>query len=265
MRRSTPWLFYGGLTMILGLTLAAQIRTVLSPGLGGALANNSEGLSMTLVTIAWLEFVRPRLPRTSGPAIALGVGLLFLGAGLWLVLGPLEHPADSRFITLNETAFAIAVLLPYLQVRRPLPPAVAVALPVLCLVVPAIGGSNELTTDLAETFFAVFLVGLAVDFVDGGILTGARAPVVRCVVWLGVMALAVASFHTLVDWRSSSGIVENVWLYAARGNEMFVASALVVLYFSVLRPSLRERQRVAPVQADPTPDRPEGSRVGSTT
>ena len=249
MNRIVTWTFYGALVLVLALTLTATIKDVLPGGLGGAAANNSEGLLMALATALWIQYARPRLSAGSGFAVAVVVGVASFLVGWWLLQGPLERPDDSRFITLNEKFFALAVMIPYLQLRRPLPGWFAPLLPLVAIIVPAIGGSNEQTTDLAETFCALVLLPITFDYVDRGILDGARARVLAAVGWIGLMVLIVASFHTLVNWSGPSTLPGQIMLYLARGNEMFVAAGLLTAYFSLLRPDLRSEQASAPIQS----------------
>lgn len=247
MRRALTWLFFGALTLVLVLTLTKTIKQVLPGGLGGALANNSEGVLLALVLGLWIQFVRPRHPAGRGMMLAVAVGLGFALIGLWLALGPLEHPQHSRFITLNETAFALAVLLPYLQLRRPLG-RWWLLLPLAAIVIPAVGGSNEVTTDLAESFAALVLIPLTFDWIDRGALDGTAVDRARVWSWLALMVLAVISFHTVVDWGDPNGLLSEVWLYLARGNEMFCAAGALTVYFSLLQPGLRAEQAASPLQ-----------------
>ena len=84
--------------------------------------------------------------------------------------GLLASDLPSRWRTLNETFLALALLLPYLQLRRPLPRALPSGIAVVLLVVVVAFESTAAVTDLAETFGILILAPVAFDLVDRGIL-----------------------------------------------------------------------------------------------
>ncbi len=237
--RMVAVLFFGGLSAVVVLILTKQLSTALPDAMARQIGRNNEGLVVVLVAGTWIQFVRPRL---SGHALqyplAIGAGLVLLAVGLWLYHG--SWP--GQYATLNESAFGLAVVIPYLQLRRPLP-VWALGIPIAAVAMPAIGGGNELTTNLAEMFGAVFFVAVTVDVVDHGILDGSPVPRARVLVWIGAMVAAVGLLRVVTD-RTPENVVESVIRYTSRATEMFFASAILLLYFSILCPWLRRRAGV---------------------
>lgn len=229
--------YYGTLTLVLALILTRTLSDVLPGSFAGQVSRNSEGLLILLVVSAWIEFVRRR-----DESEARRVRLAVLGAVVWLVIGlVLRYAAvPPQLATLNEAALALALLLPYLQLRRPLP-LWGWLLPVAAIVVPLIGGSNAVTTDLAEGFGALVLIPLSVDAIDRGILDGTAVPLLRVLVWMGFLVVAVVALHALIS-RTPTGFVAEFFRYVSRATEMFLASLLLHGYFSLLRPDLRSAQ-----------------------
>lgn len=239
-------MFFGGLAAVVVLVLTKQLSTVLPDPAARQISRNNEGLVVVLVAGAWIQLVRPRLVgHALEHHLAIGAGLLLVAVGLSLYHG--SWP--GQYTTLNESAFGLAVVIPYLQLRRPLS-IWAWGVPIAAVAVPAIGGGNELTTNLAEVFGAVFFVAVTVDVVDPGILDGSRAPRVGVLLWIGAMVAAVGLLHNATD-RTPENVVESVIRYTSRVTEMFFASAILLLYFSILRPELRRDAGVESLAADP--------------
>lgn len=234
--RIAAFLYYGALTITLGLIFTQTLPNVLPAGLAGAVGRNSEGFAALLVVSVWIEFVRRPLAAS---ARALEIALL-VGVG-WLVLGlVLRLPqVPAHLHTLNEAALAVGVLIPYLQLRRPTP-AWAWLVPLGAVVVPLIGGTNAVTTDLAEAFGALALIPICVDLIDRGVLAGSAVPRGRVVAWMAALVLAIGLLHAFVDYTPDS-LFEAVPGYIARVTEMFIAALLLHLYFSLARPELRKQ------------------------
>ena len=247
--RMVAALFFGGLAAVVLLVLTKNLPTILPDSVARQINRNNEGFVVVLVAGPWIQFVRPRLRGyVLEIPIAVAGGLVLSALGLWLYHG--SWP--GQYATLNESAFSLAVLIPYLQLRRPLP-VWAWGVPIGAVAIPAIGGGNALTTNLAEVFGAVFFVAVTVDFVDRGILDGSRVPRARVLVWIGAMVVAVGLMHVATD-RTPNNVAESVIRYTSRVNEMFMASAILVLYLSILCPDLRRRVGPPCVSAEPAPD-----------
>lgn len=233
-RSGVAAVYYGGLLLVLTMI----VTKVQPPGIPGAIAGrisrNSEGLVVLLGVSLWIEFVRRRA-GTSTQALTSAI----LGAIGWLIIGLFLRfaPLPPQWHTLNEAALALAVLVPYLQLRRPLPGWVWL-LPLAAVAVPLVGGSNPVTTDLAEAFGALVLIPLCVDVVDRGIIDGSRPPLARVLAWMAFLMIAVVALHALFD-PTPTGFVAEIIRYASRVTEMFLASLFLHGYFSLLRPDLR--------------------------
>lgn len=229
--------YYGVLGVLLALILAGSLSDVLPGSLAGQVGRNSEGLAVLLAVSVWIQFARPRLAAT-----AREWPLTLLAAGTWATLGLMLRYGSvaPQLATLNEAALAVAVLLPYLQLRRPLP-AWAWVVPVAAAAVPLIGGHNAVTTDLAEAFGALVLIPLCVDAADRGILDGSAVPLLRVLIWMAGLIVVVLLLHTFID-RTPVGFFDELIRYISRVTEMFIAGVLLHAYFSLSHPDLRLEQ-----------------------
>src|ERR1041384_7455797 len=115
--RTVVWsiLFYAFVAALLVGSVFQLWRDVLPHSLATRIGHNSEGYAAVLAVAPWIQFVRPRLSGHRGFVAALLVGLAFGALTLWLVFGHL----DSHVATLNEGTLAAAVIIPYVQIRRP--------------------------------------------------------------------------------------------------------------------------------------------------
>jgi hypothetical protein len=128
----------------------------------------------------------------------------------------------------------VGLLLPYLQLRRPLPRALPWCVLVVAVLVAVLFNHNTEITDLAEVWGALVLVPLTVDVFDRGILNPAAPdrPWLRWA-WLAVL-VAVPVVCSWLDTRADvTGALNAVVHYVARCNEDFVAAVLISLVFSV--------------------------------
>lgn len=248
------------LAVTLGLILLERLDTVLPALPARLLTQNVEGVALALGLGLWLCPIRRWLGSAAlGVALVLGAGCLL--AGWWLLAGPLSHPEHSRFITLNETMLALAVLLPYLEIRRPLR-WWAAALPVAAFTLPVVAaGRSETVTTMAEVFAAVVLVAITVDLVDPSLLDGSSPHRWRSLAWLGLLSALVVVFRVWADWNEPEGFFGHVLLYLARGNEMFLAVIGLTLLFGVLCP---QAQRAGATASARLQD-PAGSAAGQRT
>jgi hypothetical protein len=114
--------YYGGLLLVLIGILAEAFPAFLPHRLAGRISHNSEAILLALVVAGWLQFARPALAGARRRwAVVAAVAAGCAAAGSALLLSDLP----SRYRTLNETFLALAVLLPYLSIRRPIPPRLA--------------------------------------------------------------------------------------------------------------------------------------------
>lgn len=239
--RAITWLYFIGLAGLIVLILTRLLPDLLPAGAASQIGRNSEGLALVLGVSLWIWLARPRLAvsRLQWPLTAAVVVILIF-AGFLLRQGPWP----IHVVTLNEAVFALAVLVGYLQLPRPLPTGTWALLPLAAIVIPAVGGHNTLTTDLAETFGALVVIPLCVDLVDRGILDGSAVPVIRVLVWMAILAALVVILHTIVD-RTPDGVIEEVVRYVSRATEMYLAGIILHGFFSLAVGQDRDRRRPA--------------------
>jgi hypothetical protein len=230
-RRIIGTVYYAGLVLLLALILLQWLDDVVPATLAVHIGHNSEAYLGALMFAAWIQFVRPRLQGARGEwpvAIAAGVACLVIGIAL------VASDLPSRFRTLNETFFAAALLLPYLQLRRPLSRSLAYGLPLVVLVVVLIAGNVSGVTDLAETSVMLLLLPIGLDLVDRGILEpDAVVPAVRRYGWYAALVLVPVVFALLRRKAGVDGVVGDRMQYALRGLEGFIAVLFVEVYFAV--------------------------------
>lgn len=223
--------FYLGLAVLLAGILLEAVAVLPGP-LAVRLAHNSEGFLAALAVAGWIQFARPRLSSTGRERLVTGLAAVAcLAAGLALLATHLP----GRFRTLNETFLALALLLPYLQLRRPLPRPLAAGLSAGLFVVVVLFESTAAVTDLAETVGLLILAPIGFDLVDRGILdrrapTSARA---RTLWYVALAALPVV-FSVLQYRVGLTGVPGVAVRYAVRVTEAFVCMLLVDVYFAVL-------------------------------
>lgn len=121
------------------------------PGsLGARVADNSEAYVIVVVLAPWIQFVRPRISGTpvEWPLTAIVAGVCFaIGYFLWDVV---TINGGTHITTLNEGFFDLALLLPYVMFRRPLPRRVPWAISIDTLVLTVLLYKNSTVVDLAE-------------------------------------------------------------------------------------------------------------------
>jgi len=224
-------LFYVGLAAVIAAILSGVLDDVLPQRLARRISINSEGFTLALLLALWIQFARPRLAgsRRQWPvtlAVALGcatVGLLLLASEL-----------PSRFRTLNEAFLAAGVVVTYLQLRRPLPRWLPIALSAGILAVTVLGARTELITGLAETLGVLILLPLAVDVFDRGILDPqARPSAAMRYGWYAFLVIVPITFSVLERTVDAGGAFGDVTRYGVRMHESFICILLVLVYFTV--------------------------------
>ena len=230
-RRFLPAVFYGGLALLLASILVQLLAEIAPAPVATRVAHNSEGYLAALVIAGWIQYARPRLTGRRGEwpvtglvaAAALTIGLLLLATDL-----------PSRFRTLNETFLALALLLPYLQLRRPLPRVLAGGVAAGFLVVVVVFESTAAVTDLAETFGILILPPVAYDLVDRGLLDpDARTSARSRSLWYAALVLVPVTLSVLEYQVGVHGVAGVAIRYGVRVTEAFVCLLLVELYLAV--------------------------------
>ena len=224
--------YYGVLLVLQVLAITGRLDEVLPDALALKIGKDSEALLLALGLPAWVQFVRPRLAgrRQEWPVTAAVVALL-LGLAGWLYVTP---PVAGNVETLNEPLFALAALVPYVQLRRPLPRPFVLGLSggVLLLVLTASG--TTLVTDLAELLAMLVLVPLGLDLVDRAVLDPAAPRTPTAVRWGWYVALlAVPLTISLLLAGQFTGTAGDAVRYAVRVQEAWVGLLLLQLYFAV--------------------------------
>jgi len=232
-RRWLGWLFYGTLLLLMVLILAAALDLVLPTELARRIGYNSEGYTLAILLGAWIQFARPRLDGSTRWVLTF----LVAAASLTLALTLFTSDLPSRFKTLNETFFALSLLLPYVTLARPLrrwPPVVSAVLLVVVVAGVALGSGDSPVVLLAETMAVFVLAPLAFDWVDRAILdpqaqtsTGLRYA------WYALLIAIPLVVVLLGDDAREGGGVHEVLQYVGRVHEAVIGLLLVQLYFAV--------------------------------
>ena len=232
LRRLLTALYYGLLVAVLLAILLQLLPLVLPAAAAGTLARNSEGLLLALLVSLWIQWARARLAGRRTEWVLTGLVVVVCAvAGVLLLLSDLP----SRFRTLNETLLAAAALLPWLQLRRPLPRAVAVGVPLALLAAVVLFNRTPVVTDLAETLGALVLFPIALDLVDRGILDP-RAVTRAGLRWAWYAGLVAAPvlFSALQYDVGLTGIAGEAMRYLVRIAEVFVCLLVVEFWFAVV-------------------------------
>jgi hypothetical protein len=242
--------FYLGLGALMVAVLTGVLQDLMPAGIAARVGYNSEGYLAALLLGLWIQVVRPRLaghgwqwPVTLAVGVALAVIALLLFAS----------DLPSRFKTLNETLLGLALVVPYVQVRRPLPPRLAVCLSAAVLAVMVAFNRTEYVTTFAEGLGLLLLVPLAFDVVDRGILEPDRrtSPRLRYG-WYALLVLMPVTSSLLYHGQVFGGLVGEGIRYQVRLHESFVGMLLVQLYLAVgLGRTGRRGGRAAPGPQEP--------------
>ncbi len=228
-------LVYVGLTVLLVLVLTGVLDWFVSPRLATRVAYNSEAYLFAVALGAWIQFGVQRTSRESRLRLGLAFGAVWALVGIGLLLSGWP----SQVVTLNETAFALAVLIPYVSLRRPIPNWLLSAIPMMiALTVLAVGWSPQSwVIDQAETFGFVVLAILTFDVFDRPLLQP-DATVNRWTrwTWYGFLVaepLVVSALGTEI--RTGSGATALTLEYLGRIHESFVGVLLasLVLHISI--------------------------------
>jgi hypothetical protein len=223
--------FYGVLLVLLVGCLLKVFPHILPKAIASRIAHNSEGYVAALALGAWIQFARPRLRRSALQwPLTLAAAVACLAVGVLL----LSVHTPSQVKTLNEAFIALALLIPYVQLRRPLPTLVPLGLSAVVLVLIVVTHGARDTTLLAETLGMLLLAPITLDSIDRGILDGsARTSAAARYLWYAFLVVAPIVFSVVQYHVGDTGTVELVTRYAVRITEAFVFMLFVGLYFAV--------------------------------
>ncbi len=242
--RLTQWVFYGALALLMVLILSGALAMIAPASIATRVAYNSEAYLFALILAAWIQFAIPRLRDRRLMMWALMHGALWALIGVSLIAGAMWiNDFPSRLATLNEPAIALAILIPYVSLRRPLPRWTLAIVPLsVGVVVWAVGWApDSWVIDQAETFGLVILAILTLDVFDR-VLLERGAPVNRGIrlAWYGFMILEPILVSTIgTGVRSGEGAIALSLEFLGRIHESFVGVLLVALVLHLVR--LRRR------------------------
>ena len=228
-RQLVRWVFYGGLGLLLVLIVTGALGMLLPRGLATRVAYNSEAYLFALVLGAWIQYALPNVPAGRRMTLALAHGAIWGAIGLWLLMADLP----SRIATLNEPAFALAILIPYVSMRRPLPRWILGVVPVLIglTVWAVVAAPQSWVIDQAETFGLVVLGILTFDCFDRQLLDpDVRAGRWQRWVWYGFLILEPVVVSAVgTEARMAQSGLGLALEYLGRVHESFVGVLLVAL------------------------------------
>lgn len=227
-RRAIQILFYGGFCILLLLIVTTIIRTLI-PGFATRISYNSEAYFFAVFLGAWIQFALPQLPHHRRLPWALVVGAIFALFGMGLLLSDLP----SRIRTLNESSLALAILIPYVSLSRPLPRWTLLATPILIVLTmwAVAWAPQSWVIDQAETFGFLVLAMLTLDFFDRVLLEPeAQVNVSLRASWYVFTIIEPVVVSALgTDIRTGGGTTALVLEYLGRIHESFVGLLLVAL------------------------------------
>jgi hypothetical protein len=206
---------------------------ILPKGVASRIGHNTEGYVTVLAVAAWIQFVRPKLIGARAEWIVTGIAVLaFVG----LTIAMLAGDWASRFKTLNEGTAAAAVLIPYVQLRRPFPRRVALGVFALVVIATVVTSKTVATTDMAETWAMVVFAIAGFDLIDTGILNP-EAVTSTLARWLYYAFLIVAPIlFSLAEYHwgaGSTGLVGQTVRWIVRVDESFIFAIFTLFYFGV--------------------------------
>lgn len=229
-------IFYLGFSILLLLILTDTLRHLVPASWVGRISYNSEAYMFIVVLAAWLQYGLPRFDRRKALLVAFAIGGLFVAIGLILLASDLP----SRIRTLNESALALGILVPYVTLRRPLPRWVLLSVPAMVgtIVWAATSAPESWVIDQAETFGFLILAVLTFDLVDRRLLDS-QAPVVAPRTWiswyvfLALEPVVVSALGT--DVRQGGGPTALLLEFLGRIHESFIGVLIVALYLLLVR------------------------------
>jgi hypothetical protein len=230
--------YYAGLTALLLMAVTDTLGTVLSAELAKDFREDSEALVLAIGLPAWIQFVRPRLTgrRWEWPATLL-TAVALLSTGSWMHLsadGLVDAVRMSDEVsTLSEPVVAMAALVPYVQLRRPMPRRGMVAFPAAVVLVVLLAPDSGLVVRAPELLAMLLLVPIGLDVVDRRILEPAAGSnwFVR---WSWSALLLLTPLLLSLFLRDAfTGTPGQAIRNAVNAQEAWLGVLLVQLYFAV--------------------------------
>lgn len=247
-RTAAAWVYYAGLCVLLVLIITKVLKEDILPGtVGRHISNDSEGYVLALLLAAWIEYVRPRLAgrRAEWAVTAVAAVVMFL---IFLFLYN-THSVIGTVKTLNETFFALAFLIPYVQLARRPPVAAAWGCALALLVATIVLDHTSLmgiVTALAEGVVMLILAPVAFDVADRGILTPERPSPLRVrQAWWAILVVLPLAF-IVAQHAGLGGPLGGAAHYAARAQEAFVGMFLLEIYFAIRQSHWLNHTRAVP-------------------
>lgn len=225
-RRVVLSVLYGLLALLLLLVVTGALGVLLPGAVATRLGYNSEGYLFALVLGLWIQVALPRIPPASRMPWALAVGVV------WALVGAamLVFEVSAKIKTLNEPSFALALLIPWVTLKRPVHRWTLAVVPVLILVTCwAVGWAPESwVIDQAETFGFVVLAIVTLDVADRMLLEPDAAVVRWRWAWYAFMVLEPVVVSLIgTSARRGGGPGALALEYLGRIHESFVGVLLV--------------------------------------
>jgi hypothetical protein len=234
-RTGVAWVYYAGLSVLMILIITKVLKEDILPGaVGRHISNDSEGYVLALLLGAWIEFCRPRLAGRRGEwaATAAAAVVMFL---IFLFLYNTQS-VTGTIKTLNETFFALAFLILYVQLARRPSAAVAWGSALVLLLATIVLDHTSLlgiVTALAEGVVMLILAPVAFDAADRGILTPGRTrPLWARQAWWAALVVLPLVF-IVVQHAGLGGPLGAANHYATRAQEAFAGMFLLEIYFAI--------------------------------
>ena len=217
-------LFYVVVAALLTVIATKHLADLLPKHLAKQIGDNSEAYTIAGVACLWLHFGRriaqrygiEKVGAVIGGLVCLAIAVIFKKAG-W----------PSSVGTLNEAWFALAFLLPYFALPRPLRWAPLLSLAVVVGLLA--GHDTDLVIKGAEAWIVVVLAPIGFDVFDRAVLENTAESHLRRIVWmvlLIVVPLLAAALHHHVGHGHVAGIRD----YLSRANEAFIGLFIVHAY-----------------------------------
>ena len=235
-------LYYGGLSVLLVMAVTSTLEAMFPAELAKDLREDSEALVLAITLPAWIQFARPRLSRTryAWPATLLAA-IAFLAAGICMYFSALGLPQELS--TLSEPVLALAALLPYSQLPRPLPRRVVAVLPAAVVLLVLLAPNSGLVSKAPELLAMLLLVPVGLDVVDRRILEpdAVSSRVIRWL-WYALLLLMPLSL-SLVLRDAFTGAPAQAMRDAVQTQEAWLGVLLLQLYLAA-RLALHSGDRV---------------------
>lgn len=228
--------YYSGLIVLLGMAVTGTLDSVFPAELADDIGEDSEALVLAVALPAWIQFARPLLLRWRyGWPATLLAAVVFLAAGVCMYFSAAGMPAAVS--TLSEPVLALAALVPYSQLRRPLRRRTVAALPTAAVLLVLLAPDAGLVVRAPELLAMLVLVPVGLDVVDQRILDPAAvsARALRWS-WYALLLLAPLCLSLLLRDTFTGTPARNV----VQAQEAWFGALLLQLYLAA-RLALRGR------------------------